>query len=107
MFKVAKRGRRGGLPPPTGAAGGTLAARELLRVLLAVWPECTRCFLFRRWGHLASQADMEMGCFEPLSGGGGAGGSSGSLSGSVDGGGSRQRRAIAARRMLWWRAAVK
>ena len=83
----AKRGRRGGLPPPTGAAGGTLAARELLRVLLAVWPECTRCFLFRRWGHFASQADMEMGCFEPLSGGGGAGGSSGSLSGSVDGGG--------------------
>ena len=87
----AKRGRRGTLTPPTGAAGGTLAARELLRVLLAVWPECTRCCLFRRWGHLASQADMEMGCFEPLSGGGGAGGSSGSLSGSigsgVDGGG--------------------
>ena len=87
----AKRGRRGlGLMPPTGTTGGALAARELLRVLLVVWPECTRCFLFRRWGHLASQADMEMGCFEPLGGGGGGvtGGGSGGSSGSSGSGGS-------------------
>jgi hypothetical protein len=78
----AKRGRRG-LIPPTGTTGGApLAARELLRVLLVVWPECTRCFIFRRRGPLASQADTEMGSFEPLGSGGVAGGGSGGSSGS-------------------------
>ncbi len=79
-----------GLP---AAARREAATRELLRVLLVVWPECTRCFLFRRWRHLAAQADVEMASFDSVGGldklerGGGPGGGGGGCSGGGCGGG--------------------